>query len=366
MFNFKNKSLMIIGLFVFVLTAIGGVNINAAEFITQDDDDKDIVILDELKDNIYFIGNDVEISTEAKKDLSIISQNITIKDNIIWGDINAIGRGVNIKTNNLKGSARLLGKTIVLEGMFSDDVIVCGESLTLKNTTIDGDLIFYGNKLSIDQNVVVNGDFIGSYEEYESDDTLENIVSGEITEKTSGFDIGSFNGNFSTILKASKLILWTTGSMILFIILLFVLNKRGKLKNLDIQLDKKLLYNFLTGISVIFGSMVAIIVSAFTLIFFAHTIVLVTVIYSILAFVTIYTPIYVANLISNTAKLKVNIVLLVILTYVALILISYIPWIGGRIVTVLNVCAFGYALQYIVTSLLKPLTKKEPKKKDKK
>ena len=151
--------------------------VKTAEFLANDNNNTsgDLVITSKKK-NLYTAGNNVVLESNIDEDFVAAGAKVTaVKNNIITGGVNIAAGTVELKVGRVAKTVRIFAQDVTISGSFDSDVMVFGNTLTIKNATIKGDLIFAGNELNIEK-TSIGGAFQGSYKTYNGDKELKAIV----------------------------------------------------------------------------------------------------------------------------------------------------------------------------------------------
>jgi hypothetical protein len=355
---FKFIALIFI-VFITLVCLTTSLNVSSLEFVTPDDSGN--IKVSTPKTNLTVAGNQLDIESKTSKDLIAAGSNVTITGDVERNLIASAGN-LNIQSKNVGASVRVAGGNISLKNtIIEEDLIVAGGMLSLSNVQVKGDLYFAGGTLDITNSKIL-GNAAVRYGTYKGDN-LDNMVTG------------NFNAAQNTKLKDEDksynksiwYIFWPghLGALYgLIILLLFLHNKKALNRFEDIRWNKKFWIDMLIGFAFLvltpFVFVLSILIFGFTL-----TGSLWTLIYSILFLSTAFLPFYLAKLIINSSKDKSSVVVTSLVIWFALIIdamlsnIFPILWIISCLAFLINLSAFGYIINHIISFINKYF---EPKK----
>lgn len=126
-----------------------------------------------LEGDFYGFGSAVKISGPAEGDVYVGGGSITLNAPV-QQDVTAVGGVVQLH-GTVGDDVRIIGGEVVIAESVAGDVVVLGGTVNILSTaTIEGDLLFYGNKLTIGGSV--NGSVTGKAEEVR----INTTVSGDV------------------------------------------------------------------------------------------------------------------------------------------------------------------------------------------
>lgn len=341
--KFKNVSFFIKLLsLVFVLSIIvTALPIQAAEFYPKNDKDQNVDIK-ATRDNIYAVGSEIKSEQNVAKDLVVAGSKITITGNV-GRSIIAAGSEITINSNRVGGATRVAGATVKISGNFAEEVIVAGSEVIIENTTINGDLIVAASKLTL-KNSRISGDAKLSYSESVGD--LEAQVLGNVTK-----NVGQ-NKDKQGVFESSNVynFLITQFNVIVFLFLaVYILRKRNGLAIKSIEFGNKFWKDLAIGLGFVVLTLPAVIVLSI-LQLYPLALLLGSIIYLSYILSSFFFPIYLANFIKNTFKVDMEISNLVIVTYVVVAILSFIPIvniISFLVFFVIQAANFGYITGFV-------------------
>ncbi|HID91527.1 TPA: hypothetical protein EYP45_00190 [Candidatus Peregrinibacteria bacterium] len=152
---------------------IAGMNITLEKDVTEDAllAGHTIIINGNIKDDIRAAGHNITINGNVGDDIIAAGKNIIIRNSKIGGSV--IVTAKHVKLINITANE---GIKITAETIFFDSTVSGLVSLTAKNIT-------FGKNAHITGSLIYSGHIKGVY----SDETLKNIVNGNITKKESEF-----------------------------------------------------------------------------------------------------------------------------------------------------------------------------------
>jgi cytoskeletal protein CcmA (bactofilin family) len=142
-------------------------------------------------------GEIVTVSQPVDDDIYITGKNLNVRAKIT-GDFTGFGRSVIIN-DTVNGDIVAACEQMELNGYCSDDIRFAGRSLKISGN-VKGDIIAFGKEITIDKNVVIEGDLIV----YGESVNLEGIVRGKITISCENADIDAKVGE-EMVIKAASL-----------------------------------------------------------------------------------------------------------------------------------------------------------------
>lgn len=322
--------------FVFIMSLIGNVlPVQAAEFYPKNKDEQNVVIK-ATRENVYAYGTDVKVDDSVARDLVLAGSTINIRGNV-GRSIIAAGSEITINSNRVGGATRLAASKITLSGNFGEEVIVAANEVIIENANINGDLIVAASKLTI-KNSKISGDAKLSYSEVSGD--VDQQVQGEvIVSKADKQDNGTFSSeNIYSFLT-------TQFSVIVFLLIVgSILSRRNALHLSDVEFNSSYWKHLGLGFGVAILTLpIVIILSVMQL--YALALTLGATIYLLFFLSSFFFPIYAASLAKNTFKLDYEIKNVVIVTYLIIAVLSFMPVVNviSYIIFFFVQCAnFGY------------------------
>lgn len=332
----KFKFLVALLSFVFALSLIGNVlPVQAAEFYPKNKDEQNIVIK-ATRENVYAGATDIRVDDSVARDLILAGSTITIKGNV-GRSIIAAGSEITINSNRVGGATRLAASKITLSGNFGEEVMVAANEVVIENANINGDLIVGASKLTI-KNSKISGDAKLSYSEVSGD--VDQQVQGEvIVSKADKQDQGTFSpSNIFSFLA-------TQFSVIVFLLIIgSILSRSNALHLTDVEFNSSYWKHLGLGFGfAVLTLPVVVILSVMQL--YALALTLGAAIYLLFFLSSFFFPIYAASLAKNTFKLNYEIKNVVIVSYLIIAILSFIPVVNviSYIVFFFVQCAnFGY------------------------
>ena len=346
---------IILSLFAFlaILTVALPVNNYAAQFIGSDETGN-IMLTDQSKryENVYAGGNNITIKTPIFKDLFIGGTNITIESNI-ERSLFAGASNITIKNSTIGAGVKIGGSNITLENVkIEDDVFIGAGNVTINNATINGDLLVSAGNITMTNSTVSKN----MYYSGPKNDTLKPQVKGEL--KIDSDDNKAVTKNdFDSKDKSSFFGYWNAASILSSLVILlstvFVLNKYKRLSDSNIGFDN----NGKSFLHLGYGAMIIAIIIVLIILAFVSlgllapfAINLTGLLILLMVFITPLSAYYLTNLIFRK-HIKWWYVLLV---FLAIQLLMFIPFIGGIVGVIMffvNLMTFGYYLSKFVTTI---------------
>ena len=334
-------------IFISFIFLIAGNSAYAMDFVEPDNTGN--VNITESKTNLTLAGSQVNINADTKKDLIAGGSNITVNGDIERNLI-AVGGNLNIQSNKIGASVRIIGGNINIQNtVIEEDLVVAGGTVNLSNVTVKGNVYSGTSNLNV-KNSKFLGDANVSYGTY-SGENLSEITTGKLNvsvqEKIAQKAESSKNKNnwFNPFNLVGYL-----GILLGLVIILIYLRSKKALYFSDIRLTSKLWIDALIGLGVLFVLPIIFVVSIFVLGFtFTWSVWMfaLNLFYMSLAFA----PLFLANLLLNSTKLKLNIILFSLLIWLGMVLISvltslFFPFgIFSLVVYLFQLSAFGYILR---------------------
>ena len=331
--------------------------------------------------NLYIASLHTWFGATYQEDIVSVSYAQTV-DGTIFGDTFLLGKNISI-TGESFGDVRTIGDTVYLSGVINKDLIVVA-----RHVIVASDAIINGDTLILAHTVELGGKFLGTSKITSSKITVNGSIVGSTTLTGSKIvfnsgaqvvsDISYFSPqraiinpgvdiqkklNFNQIesIKQNDVIkriffgfvsFWAIIKLIATLFVLFILTHLFRVpvqKVIDIIKNKKGV-TLLVGAGsfilipilsiILFGSLVLIPVSVMVVCIFVIMIMLLPAMSAIVLTVLYQTYIQKQN--KTGVDFKVSALALIILTF-----IGFIPYIGGPIVYVLYVFAFGSMTRYL-------------------
>jgi hypothetical protein len=353
---FKFSTTKIIGVFAIFFFAILTLQSNVKTLAFEEISDNNITIT-EPQANLHTAGQNIIINSNIEKDLWAAGETITINSTVSRNTI-LTGKQININAA-VGGSSHIAGQNIVLNGTFYDDVVVFGENVQLNNSVIQGDLVIFADTVTFN-NTQVNGDFIGEYKNLNGNISGKIIGNNYSNEKKARLeeDFKEKKKGTGVFGKVLKTIYLEIGVLIGLLCLCFFLNKKGRLTIDSINLDKRLLYDFLIGLLL---CIVLPIISIFiTVLSFPTGFAILGLTTSLIFLSKLFLPIYLANLIINRFKISISVFTLSLVLFILIVLLKYAPivdWIVALITFIIFNSNLGFLARkslLILNTFLKP------------
>jgi len=358
--NLKLVTTLLASIFLFSFLTIA-LPVKSAEFYPKNEKEQNFEIK-ATRDNVYAAGSEIRVTESVAKDLILAGSEISIKGNV-GRSIIAAGSKIEINSSRVGGATRLAAGEIILTGNFAEEVIVAASSVVIENATINGDLIVSADKLTL-KNSRISGNANLTYSTLEGDD-LKGQVLGELKKNKvepqpfySGENLYSF--------------LITQLSVIIFLLIVSsILSKRNTLALSDIDFSSRYWKDLGIGLGFAILTLPVVVILSF-LQLYPLALLLGAIIYLLYFLSSFFLPIYAANLVKNTAKLETKISTLVIITYLVIAILSFIPVvniISFIFLFFVQAANFGYLsrkLNHTFFASLPPPSKLEMKEETKK
>lgn len=337
--------------------------VKAAEFLDRDSGAN--VNVEKHTINPYALGNEINFTNNISGDLVAIGSKVSL-DSIYVNDGGVIifsARDVNINTKRVEKNVKVFaGGKVTISNVFRGDVLIIANEVEITNETkILGDLIVRADNLTVGKDIKIEGDIYADYSKYKGEQKLSEITAKEVKDFPTG-EVNYSKEEISSKLAFAKFALWKVGGIVFLIILAFFLSKKRKLEQPAINLTSRFGYDLLTGLLTLLISVFA----AFLFLLLPPLTVyvwLVAILTSLLfALSSIYTPIYVTNLIKNQFQINFKFSYLLAMVVVLMVALPYIPFVGGLFSlfnTIFSIGGFGYVLTSIYKIFKKALNEKQ-------
>lgn len=326
-------------------------NINADDFFPEvrveqvtKPSDKDTAVQ-------FLADAEVTLAEPARNDVYAVSETVHVK-NTVDGDVFAAGNTITIE-ETVTGSVRIAGNTVTINGDVKRNTLIMGNTVTITDSaTLNGNVRIYAETLTMNgtisgsaeidvKNMNGNGRYLGtaSIRTANSDITLHNAdverVAIETTTARAWPIIGKMLTTVGTLISLAFSILF--GSLI--VIFAFPIVERGLG-----ALNGNILALFGRGVLINIAALLALILTAFTLIGIPFAIVG----FGLLVFFNWVGKILIAywvgmRLTRSTASPKTVWLTVgtVALGCIILLAIDSVPYIGTWIVTIASITGFG-------------------------
>lgn len=140
--------------------------------IAQHDQEKDIILSEHQKDDIYLAAENIDINAVVNGDIVLAGSRITIRDSI-YQDLIVAGGEVIVK-GYVADDIRAAGGKLTIDSEVGDDVIVAGgEVLITKNAIIHGNLINFSGDIEM------NGEVMGTIKSYSGELIMNGTINKE-------------------------------------------------------------------------------------------------------------------------------------------------------------------------------------------
>jgi hypothetical protein len=317
--------------FILFVSAVS-IPVQSATFLSPEDG-KNNVSVNDVKENLYISGNDVNIQAPVQKDLVIAGNTIKI-NNRVERDIIAAGNQISINSPLVGGTVRLAAQSVDITGNYAEDMVVFASDVTIKDTRIRGDLIVNAGKITL-QNSIVGGKFYANYTTLDGD--LQSQINGEI-------NITQYPANQSYMKLVWLKFAIEISTLIGLAIITFYLYRRHRLNILKPKFNTRMVLDFVLGFCLlilpIFVLMLGIFLQIYPLLLSLWAL-----IWILFAFSNIFLPIYLSSVIKNTFNVNLKLVYLIPIVYVVLLVLNLLPVVGvffSVISFILLVTNFGY------------------------
>lgn len=147
-----------------------------------------------LKGDFYGLGSDISISGVADNDAYLFGGNITVNAPITE-DVTAVGGVVQIH-GEVGDDVRVFGGEVTIAEPVGGDLVVVGGTLTILSTAkVAGDVLFYGEKLVVEGEVM--GSVFGTADTIRIDDIVHGDVSANVGSLIAIGDSAQVSGDIS-------------------------------------------------------------------------------------------------------------------------------------------------------------------------
>ncbi len=193
------------------------------EIISQNNSDKEPITIEKnIPDDAYIAGEKITVNAKIDGDAIMAGMNVTLEKNVTE-DALLLGHTITIN-GNIKDDIRVAAHNVTINGNVGDDIIAAGKNIIIKDSKIGGSVIatgkyvkvinitaneainitaktiFFDSKVSglvslnaqeitFGKNAHITGalTYSGNIKGVYSEDTLKNIVKGNITKNTSSY-----------------------------------------------------------------------------------------------------------------------------------------------------------------------------------
>lgn len=362
-----NNQLHIVAVLALVFIPI----IASAETVVRTGNSVSIAVNQVVEDDFYASAGSVTHSGEVKSDMYVMAGSVTV-NGPIGVDLTALGGTVQVNAP-IGDDVRVIGGEVVISGEVKGDVFVIGGLLKiLSSAKIDGGVYFYGGEAEIEGVVVgsvmgraetitiagevggmdvsavnvilsdranVRGDL--SYESVrELDRAAGATVEGDILKGT--VKVEDNQGNASLIFTLS----WVFTTLCVFLIF------RSRFGELLGEIKKNTVRVGLVGLGVVFIAPILIFILLATVLgAWLGIVVLLSTLLIFLASIIILPILLGGYIMSHLTKGRRIDLLSVLLGVFVIILLSYIPVLGGLLISVAFVAVVGVIVYMIYRSL---------------
>jgi|GEM_PF-1860316 len=326
---FKNKLFKLALVSIFSLSIFSSLlvlPVSASQYFSEAN-----VVVDKglIRENVYASGYSVDYKGSVSKDLLVSGGSVKVSGNVdrnlyisggsvevsskrIGGSLLVSGGVVNLSELNVRQSVRMAGAVINFSGNVAEDLLILGQTITIKDSQVLGDINVSGGTIDI-QNSVIKGNLYLSGEISQAQmESLQSQVKGEI------FVESPAKKSFLEILARSL------GSILVLIFLVLFLKKKGILETKKVKFGSQFGLDLLISLAILPLSVILLIVS-----FIVQIYPVVVPLIGLAVFVSIlsyfYAPIYIANWLKNSFKIKISIEKLVAVIYVSVAILYLVP-----------------------------------------
>ncbi len=156
-----------------------------------------------IQDDAFIIGDTVTINGNIGDDLRVAGLTITINGNI--GDNGRIlGNNVTLHNTHIGGTLNIHATNVKLINIQTNDTIHITAKTLFFNSAITGVVSVDADEITFGKNAHITGNFLysGKINGLDSQNSLTNIVEGNITKKESSLSFSSLNGNKKLLIIA--------------------------------------------------------------------------------------------------------------------------------------------------------------------
>lgn len=286
-------------------------------------------------DGIYFVaGNNV--SLKGSSEYGILAGNIVSIESNIEKDLFLGGNTIDFN-GSVGRDSYIAGNIVNLNGYFGRNVKLFSEEVKLENVTIDGNIKVIGQKLTLGENVVINGVLT-----YNDDMDVSGLEGASILE-TKINHVEKNEEVKDTLLDVFKEFIFSTISLI---IVAYAINLAfpSIYKKLDKKLEiMPLLNKGLAGLVMLIAIPIVSLIVMITEVG-AGLSIIVLILFGILCYVGKLTILALLGnkLLELCSKKKANPYLSILVGIVVYKLLQLIPYVGGFVTFVALVIGFGY------------------------
>jgi hypothetical protein len=314
-----------------------------------------LVQSESLKEPYLFSATNIEVTSSMTGDLvSAANGDIVLKEtaNLYDGGVNlAAAQNITILSKTINSAARLASaKEVLVDGtLFGSDLIVLGSNtITIKNTIINGDLMVFSNSVVL-ENTTVKGKL--TYATGTDIKKSSFILLGEENKLT---DVNFNNGKSAEEIKSAisfisgvvKFYFIDIGIIVLFIVIIVFLSVKKRLLFSQTNSKYSIAFDGLTGfLLVVVAPVLAVVITLFSAVsLILHMAAIVLIIFLVLFLSASFTPIYLAN-VAHRYGIHGNMVLMSIGFLVLMVLLSYFGGVWALLAFVANLSAFGFLVR---------------------
>jgi len=300
-------------------------SVSAAQF-GELDSSGNITFDDPTQENIYGVASHIEVQNRVLSDAVLVGEAIEFSEETdVTGGIIAFGQNLTLTPRTVGSSIRAAGQDITVSGYVRKDVVVAGETVVLEDIRVGGDLVIAAETIYVKDNVLIQG---GIY-------ATAAIVEGELTNSSGdniNLEVGQnahSNQDFLPELTSVEFLFWLysiIGSAIAVALLAYWLSRKNKLTVSAYAFNRTMFTDVITGALVFFVT-APVFVIALILSVGWPLLPVAFILYSLFALTGVYLPIYIANIIKNTASISMAIKWLIAIVFTASLLLSVIPFV---------------------------------------
>ncbi len=300
----------------------------------------DILINGVLGDDAKIAGNDIQIWKNVHGDLIIAGASVQINSDVIVEQDLVIFAGQAIINGTIKGEVKVTGGAITFNGTAEQALEIKADELTL-NGSVYGPATFSGNEVGLGEAVELKGDV--SYWTEEGALDFGSSASGAVQfDEELAIDQQDIDWRY---LGAGLITFWVfyTLSVILVVVLLAVLFNKNFQKAGE-QLTGTYFKNLSYGVLYFIGLLLVTIISFVIIIGIPIGLVALCVLAFSLLFANAISALVIANGINVRYEKgwdKWSVMLVALLSFLALKLVSFIPFVGWLIAFVVIGMSFG-------------------------
>tara|TARA_R110002167_G_scaffold112255_1_gene284563 strand:- start:445 stop:1626 length:1182 start_codon:yes stop_codon:yes gene_type:complete len=140
--------------------------------IAQHEREKDIVLSEHQKDDIYLAGENIDINAVVHGDIVMAGSKITIRDTI-YQDLIVAGGEVIVK-GYVADDIRAAGGKLTIDSEVGDDVIVAGGEVFITENAI-----IHGNLINFSGDIEMNGKILGNIKSYSGELKINGSIENE-------------------------------------------------------------------------------------------------------------------------------------------------------------------------------------------